>query len=196
MHTLKNKAIFKQKAYSEISKIKPFWNESYIPIIADLGANIGYYTEVFLGHFKKSEVHSYEPHPNNIEHLKKIKSDRVFIHEYGLYNTTLKVNIGLPINEIGNNGMFSIHHLENNIEVQFKNANEELIRPHIVKIDVEGAEPEILECSDFFKKTKMILIEMLHMDSMNINDIISERLTSLGFTYRLNTTKNNQLWLK
>ena len=197
MRTISAKNIIRNRANIELEQLGSFWNESYDPTIVDLGANVGHYTLAFISKFPKSKIYCYEPHPYNIKHFKKfVKSDNVVLYEYGLYNETKKISIGLPENGKNNNGCYSIKHNHDSIEVQLKNANDESVRPHIVKIDVEGAEPEILECSDFFKDTKIILIEMLYKDDMEINQIISERLQSLGFTYKLNTTKNNQLWLR
>ena len=196
MDTVKMKSTLKEKAQNEIIKLKSFWKEDYSPLIADIGANIGYYTSVLLSEFPDSKVHSYEPHPYNLGYLTKQKSDRLTIHQYGLFNKTTKLSIGLPENRLTNNGMFSIHHSANSIEVDLKNANDEEIRPNIVKIDVEVAEPQILECTLFFEKTKIILIEIIKQDSLGINNTIIDRLNSIGFKYESNLSKNNQLWLK
>lgn len=196
MKTVNNRKVLKDKANREIKELKKFWNESYPPIIADIGGNIGYYSEVLLSTFDKSQVHSYEPHPYNLNHLNKINSDRLTIHNYGLFNETKRLEIGLPAHRTDNNGLFSIHYTTNAVEVDLKNANDEIIRPHIVKIDVEGSEPQILECSEFFSKTKIILIEIVHQDDFNMNIRVSAMLKSMGFKYKTNTSKNNELWLR
>jgi|14_taG_2_1085336.scaffolds.fasta_scaffold00062_30 FkbM family methyltransferase len=197
MKTVNNRAALKNKADGEIKKLKEFWISSEIPLICDLGSNIGYYTESFINHFSESTIHAYEPHPYNIEKFKTfVKSDKVILHEYGLFNKDTELIIGLPNHAKDNNGCYSIKHTHNGIKVKLRKADKQEIRPDIVKIDVEGAEPQILECAEFFKNTKLILIEMLYKDDMNINEEISERLLELGYTYKLNTSKNNQLWLK
>ena len=35
------------------------------PIIADIGANIGYFSESFLEVYPECELHAYEPQPDN-----------------------------------------------------------------------------------------------------------------------------------
>ena len=196
MKTVNNRKALKDRAHREISELIKFWNEPYSPIIADIGGNIGYYSEVLLSIFNKSEVHSYEPHPYNLNHLTKINSDRLTVHNYGLFNKTTRLKIGLPEQRTDNNGLFSIHYNTNAVEVDLKNANDETIRPHIVKIDVEGSEPQILECSEFFSKTKIILIEIVHQDDFNMNSRVNAMLKSMGFKYKINTSKNNELWLR
>jgi len=196
METVRKRKELKDRAYREVGKLKEFWNEAYPPLIADIGGNIGYYSEVFLSIFSKSEVHSYEPHPYNLNYLTKIDSNRLTVHKYGLFNETTNLRIGLPAHRTNNNGLFSIHYKTDSVEVDLKNANDEVIRPHIVKIDVEGSEPQILECTEFFSQTKVLMIEMVHQDNFNINDRISTMLTSIGFKYKTNIGKNNKVWLR
>ena len=84
--------------------------------------------------------------------------------------------------------------LNSDFEVDLKNANGEEIRPDIVKIDVEGSEPQVLSCTEFFENTKLILIEIVIDDNFGSNDDVVSKLKSMGFTHIKNTSKNNQLW--
>lgn len=197
METVKKRSVLKRRALKEIQIVRNLL-ESHIDneslIIADIGANIGYYTEAFLEIFPESKIHAYEPHPYNIQYLENVGlNENVTIHKYGLYNITTKLKIGIP-NGDNNNGKFSIHHSENGVEVDLKNATDEPIRPDIIKIDIEGAEPQLLECTDFFRNTEIIIIEMLKNDDFGINDVIRHKLQLLGFQYKQHTTKNNQIW--
>lgn len=193
METVKKRSALKAKALKEVKQIKEMWGDS-TPLIADIGANIGYYTEAFYEVFNGSIIHSYEPHPYNLGYLRDIKQDGIFIHEYGLFDTDTKLTIGVPESRQNNNGLFSIHHTTNGIEVDLKNANGEEIRPDIVKIDIEGSEPQLLSCTEFFENTKLILIEIVVHDDFGSNNDIVSKLKSMGFTYIKNTSKNNQLW--
>lgn len=193
METVVKRGQLKARAVREATQIKEVWGES-IPLIADIGANIGYYSEAFYEVFDGSIIHSYEPHPYNLSHLKNVARDVIFIHEYGLFDKDTKLMIGVPESRPNNNGLFSIHHTTNGVEVDLKNANKEEIRPDIVKIDVEGAESQVLSCTEFFENTKLILIEIVVDDNFNNNDDVVSKLKSMGFTHIKNTSKNNQLW--
>lgn len=193
METVVNRGQLKARAVREATQIKEVWGES-IPLIADIGANIGYYSEAFYEVFDGSIIHSYEPHPYNLSHLKNVSRDGIFIHEYGLFDKDTKLMIGVPESRPNNNGLFSIHHTTNGVEVDLKNANKEEIRPDIVKIDVEGAESQVLSCTEFFENTKLILIEILVNDDFNNNDDVVSKLKLMGFAHIKNTSKNNQLW--
>lgn len=193
METVEKRGALKARALKEIKQIKDMWGDS-TPLIADIGANIGYYTEAFSEIFSDSKIHSYEPHPYNLQYLTKLSSNLINIHTYGLFDTDTKLTIGVPESRQNNNGLFSIHHTTNGVEVDLKNANGEKIRPDIVKIDVEGSEPQVLSCTEFFENTKLILIEIVIDDNFGSNDDVVSKLKSMGFTHIKNTSKNNQLW--
>lgn len=193
METVVKRDQLKAKAIREVIQIKKVWGSS-TPLIADIGANIGYYSEAFYKVFHGSTIHSYEPHPYNLGHLKNVQRDGIFIHEYGLFDKDIKLVIGVPENRPNNNGLFSIYHTTNGVEVDLKDANKEEIRPDIVKIDVEGSEAQVLGCTDFFENTKLILIEIVVDDNFGNNGDVLSKLKSMGFAHIKNTSKNNQLW--
>lgn len=170
---------------------------SFTPlIIADIGANVGYYSTAFLNAYPSSSVHSYEPHPDNLNELSKIENNRLHIYPYGLFNTDSTMNIGMREDGKNNNGTYGIYTTANSTNVQFKNANSELIRPDFVKIDVEGSELYILQCEDFFKNAKGILIELVYMDNFKQNSNIRNQLQKLGFELLTTVSKNDELWTR
>lgn len=196
MKTVNKKSLLKSRAIREVKQMFELWDSNTIPLIADIGANIGYYTEAFSKIFDGSIIHSYEPHPYNIKHLMNLDGMNVSVHPYGLFDEDITIKIGLPVGRTDNNGLFSIHYTEDSVEVELKDAVSELIRPDIVKIDVEGSESYILNRTDFFENTKMILIEIVKDDNFGSNIDIVSKLNDMGFTYMKNTSKNNQLWLR
>ena len=103
------------------------------PIIADIGANIGYFSESFLKIYPKCELHAYEPQPDNLNELRKLEDSRFTIHEYGLFDSDGEFTIGMRSDGKSNNGTYSIFNKENLTNVPFKNANNETIRPHVGK---------------------------------------------------------------
>jgi len=195
MHTIKFKDSLKNHALTEILMVKNIL-EFEPKCIVDLDANIGYYTEVFLDNFLNAQVHSYEPHPDNLFILNKIKNDRLKIYPYGISNENFKVKIGMRDDGKKNNGTYGIHGTVNLTEVEFKNGNDETILPDFVKIDVEGSELSILSCDKFFDKTSAILIELLHRDDFKQNDLIKNRLLEMNFKFIKQCDRNDQLWIR
>jgi len=196
--TLKKKDALKQSASNQIIFLKNMIDDvnSDKLIIADIGANIGYFSESFLEHYPNSIVHAYEPHPLHFQELDKLNNSRLVLHPYGLFNSNGTFTIGMRSDGKFNNGTFGIFDKQDSIEVEFKNANEEKIRPHIVKIDVEGSEFYILQCADFFSETKAVLVELLYNDSFGMNLKVTEALTNLGFYSKAKIGKNDYLWFK
>lgn len=187
----------KDGALRQITELKEKYRVNpYNPIIADIGANIGYFSESFLEVYSECQLHAYEPQPDNLEELKQLNDNRLTIHEYGLFDSDGEFTIGMRSDGKSNNGTYGIFNKENSISVPFKNANNETIRPHIVKMDVEGAEANILECSDFFSETKAILIELVYKDDFGMNQKTEDNLKKLGFKYKCHLGKNDQLWLR
>jgi FkbM family methyltransferase len=163
-------------------------------VIADIGANIGYYAQTLLTLFSDAAIHSYEPHPDNLHYLNQIKHERLTIHPYGLYTSDTEIEIGMRSDN--NNGTYSIFNSNNPTTVQFKNANNELIRPDFIKMDIEGSETFVLQCTEFLSQTRAIMIEMVYMDDFNQNKMISTQLEDLGFSKKIKITKNDYLWLR
>lgn len=140
-------------------------------VIADIGANIGYYAQTLLTLFSDAAI-----------------------HPYGLYTSDTEIEIGMRSDN--NNGTYSIFNSNNPTTVQFKNANNELIRPDFIKMDIEGSETFVLQCTEFLSKTRAIMIEMVYMDDFNQNKMISTQLEDLGFSKKIKITKNDYLWLR
>lgn len=178
-----------------ISKVKKIIKFTPV-IIADIGANVGHYAYEFLSSFPEAEIHSYEPHPDNLLYLNELKDDRLHIHEYGLFLEDRKASIGMRNDGKHNNGTYSIHLDSNATEVTLKNANNEIIRPDFVKMDIEGSEYYVLQCNDFFSQTKAILIELVYLDNFGQNDSIRLRLNEMGFKFSEKISKNDELWIK
>ena len=191
--TKKLEYILRKNAYQDLSHVKELLQFEPL-VIADIGANIGYYTSVLCEIFNNAEIHSYEPHPDNLYYLNQQVLDRLTIYPYGLYNEDDTVTIGMR--DDNNNGTYGIYNSNSAVPVQFKNADNETIRPDFVKMDIEGSEIFVLKCEQFLSQTKAILIEMVYLDDFSQNEVISNRLSELGFKEKQKITKNDWLWLK
>ena len=127
-------------------------------IVIDVGANIGYYTLIFaqlVG--KKGKVFAFEPEPKNFEILRKnieinnydnvIAEQKIISDKCGkmkLYVSDSDI-VGHRIQQMGNSKKF--------VEVESVTLDEYMKKLNLeekinfIKIDVEGAEPKVLEGS-------------------------------------------------
>ena len=127
-------------------------------IVIDVGANIGYYTLIFAQLVGKTgKVIAFEPEPKNFKILKKnieinnydnvIVEQKIVSEKYGkmkLYVSNSDI-VGHRIHQMGN--------LENFVEVESITLDDYMKKLNLdekvnfIKIDVEGAEPKVLDGS-------------------------------------------------
>lgn len=120
-------------------------------IVWDIGANIGYYTEQILSQVgNEGKVIACEPSPLSAQLCRKIPNKgNLIVIESALGSKTGTTYFSLnddptsPTNKLSNSGKTS-----NSIEVEITtgdNISQELgYTPNVIKIDVEGAEIEVL----------------------------------------------------
>ena len=117
------------------------------PVILDIGANIGSFTRWASARWKGANIHSYEPMPEtyallveNTDDLPNVRTHNVAV---GAENTNKLMFKGL--HNIGESSLFQIgEQSDETVQISMIKA-QELPQAHIVKIDTEGAEVEILE---------------------------------------------------
>ncbi|GIW67091.1 MAG: hypothetical protein KatS3mg095_0989 [Candidatus Parcubacteria bacterium] len=155
-------------------------------VFYDIGANLGYYTYLALEFCK--EVHSFEPIKECIESLRLNLKDKnnVFINEVALSDKEGIIKLYVP------GDLYGLSSIKSNI-LHFKNLTTKEIPsitldkyiyeekhnpPTFLKIDVEGAEFEVLKGAEkFFKNNSpMISLEVWGKDN---NGEISMRAVNL-----------------
>ena len=158
------KDLNEQQYVSQINALidyKKTINKELINII-DVGANIGQTTIAFAKN-DGVRVFSFEPYPDSFNYLKSNvhsnKLNNVNLFPFGLYSRNETKNIGAPRGisffkyfDLENLGMKSIYHVNDKsaLFAEFKKADDckelnQLKSIDIVKIDVEGAEYDVLK---------------------------------------------------
>lgn len=153
-------------AYKEIfvEEIYAFNSDSESPIILDCGSNIGLSVFYFKGIYPSSKIYAFEPDPGIFRVLEKNILDNG-ISNVELINkaiwsseTTLQFS-----SEGADGGRIDTGNDTNLVSVKSAKLSrylEQIDKVDFLKIDIEGAEVEVInECIDFLKNVSFIFIE-------------------------------------
>lgn len=151
-----------------------------IDVVYDIGANAGGFTALVKELFPQAEFHCFEPHPKNFEQLSYITG--VHCHKKGVYygksNAKLQwrgENIGAVFIEDVDAGEPRVDTGEYTDLVELEKLP--LPKPSLVKLDVEGAEVNIIEHSTLLKTTPWIILEW-HPDHVPVHEFLEKHLPS------------------
>lgn len=154
-------AIFNVTSETEYGRLNNFKDEKYVireilkeikdgGVFYDIGANIGTHS-AFIGNIPETKVYGFEPFPANFKSLEKnfeYNNINGNVFQVALMNKTSQMSL---TTESGESGEGTNHISEKgDIEVEtFRGDDfiekEDLEKPDIMKIDVEGAEFEVLK---------------------------------------------------
>jgi FkbM family methyltransferase len=171
-HSIQNKNI-----ENELLLIKYFLDNNSTFI--DIGANLGQYLYTTEKIVLKKNIHAFEPHPLLNQRLKKIFNGMA-IHPYAVSKKNEKSQFKIPFfdeREIHTRGTLKTDYIDTS-ETTFKLINVEVVKLDsiiknlslknisIIKIDVEGAEMDVIEgateCIREFQPILIIEIEQQH----------------------------------
>lgn len=119
-------------------------------VIFDLGANVGTFACHFVKRYPNAVVYAFEPVPENYEflvhHVALYGQGRVHHANIALWDAETTLRLGIPpTRERSNTGLFSAFFNRDAIKVRaFPLDHLHLPRPDLVKIDVEGAESNVI----------------------------------------------------
>jgi FkbM family methyltransferase len=143
-----------------------FLKDKNIEYIADIGSNVGEVSKIFLEEFDTiKDVYAYEPQSQNYDFLSERFLDEDKLHPikkgifYGdnqshLYNNGGCGSYTVAVSNCDGRILYPVETID---LVELENENLPIL--DLVKLDVEGAEYNILKHSDFIKKTKYLIIE-------------------------------------
>lgn len=166
----------------EVRLLYNFLNEHCV--VYDIGANIGYHTVAFAK--KAKHVYAFEPNNKNarVLRLNTFHAKNVEVYELAVGS---KDSVGyiedFDFNSVGNLG--ELHMSDSGQETKIVNLDNfiesnNLLKPNVVKIDVEGYEWEVIQgmMKTIEQHTPIIFYEHLHGDDL---PKVSEYLHSLGY---------------
>jgi len=171
-----------------------FEADNLSPTIIDCGANVGLATAYFKEIYPKSTIYSFEPNKENFKKLKSLASKYTNVNIfknavgkneklrklYGDYSKTFSLyNVG-PFKETVKVIKLSKFMKEKNLEADF------------LKIDIEGAETDVLEDLDqarMLRHVKQMTVEYHHKMYKELSklSVLLNILEKNGFEYQLNS---------
>ena len=159
-------------------------------VFFDVGANIGLHSYYVQKNIKDVNIIAFEPLQNNVTYIKETIANNKFTN-IKVENTALGNQLGTIYFDVQhNNSVGNITTTNTGIEVNIttldKYTNDNNIYPNVLKIDVEGAEGDVLNGGKYFiEKIQPILIIELHSPAQDL--LVAQFLTDRGYQiYRLN----------
>ena len=192
-----------------------------IDLYVDVGAHNGEMINTILSNFTVKKILAFEPNPECLNTLKKIKKNNLEIFEFALGNKKGKVDLNIgyissmsSINNIDNKSFYSklkkiiigIFFFKSSIykkkiKIKVKTLSEILIKNKfkkidLLKIDTEGYELNVLNgLEKFLVKTKIILLEC-HYDDSLIKNYNLRSLNSFFINNRFKLISKNKMLLR
>jgi len=170
-------------------------------VFYDIGANTGLYSIFAANKCQNCQVIAFEPYPPNISVLKeniKLNEGNISVLDVALSNKSGKMDLSVPQKETPSHGTGSLvaQNSESTQSVCTARGDElidedKIPPPNIVKIDVEGAEPLVIDGlfnALSHERCRCVCCE-LHLDHLDecgssVSDIIS-KFDDLGFEVEL-----------
>jgi FkbM family methyltransferase len=123
-------------------------------VVVDIGANIGAMARIFAKRAKV--VHAFEPSPRALEYLRLNAEENVIVHPVALSDHS---GVGLfEERESLDRSSLSDH----GVEVPVRTLDSFDLKPDLIKIDVEGFEPEVLRgARETLQRSPILLFEAL-----------------------------------
>ena len=150
-----------------------------------IGKDITFDSGIMNNH--NCKVYGFDPTPKSIEFINSTLANPLFVFfDFGLSKETKLEKFFLPVNKKGVSGSIIMNETVNEddcIEVKMKNLEDvTMLLGHshidVLKIDIEGAEYEVLESIDYSKiKIKQILVEF--HDRLFIGEIRSKKTVEI-----------------
>lgn len=132
-------------------------------VIYDIGANVGAWAHLMKERYPDADIHCFEPVKDNYDAL-VARVPNVKAHQYGIYYGATKSH-ALSRGD-GNIGAFFIEQIDageprifSDEVIKLKPLEQKLPKPDLIKLDIEGAEENVIAHSSVVKNCPWLIIE-------------------------------------
>lgn len=171
-----------------------FETSSEQPVIYDCGANVGTSCAYFKYRYKDSRVIAFEPNPNIVEYLKRnIRNnsmDNIQVIEKAVWINNDGIELGTE--EADGSSIYLDQNKTQVASVRLKDLLEQEKKVDMLKIDIEGAEVEVLkDCRNSLDNVQNIFVEFhsYKNEKQHLSDLIAV-LEAAGFRYYILQPEN------
>lgn len=161
------------------------------PVIIDIGANTGLFSLRMKQLYPESSLYSYEPFLKNFEQLERninlSNLRNIDIFQKGVGGRTRTEKLFLNKNNLGGHSLFEMEARSSEfVEIEIIGianllSNLGLDRIHLIKMDCEGAEYEIIKGIDAQLASKIEIILFESTESVYSLNKLTDHLKALGF---------------
>ena len=135
-----------------------------VKVFYDLGANVGAFSHLIKNKYDKVKIYAFEPIASNFEALVTYMPDINHIQKGIFYGQSSSRVLSRGD---GNIGAFFVEHIDTGPDIIFNGEIMELEelesfklpKPDLLKMDIEGAEENVIEFSKIVKKCPNLIIE-------------------------------------
>lgn len=169
-----------------IDEVYKFETEKEVPIVYDCGSNVGTSIFYFKHLYPRARVVGFEADPNIFRYLENNvgKLCNVEISNAAIWTENGKINFGCQ----GADGGSLVNSFDSNVQVdsvRLRDYLEKEDRVDFLKIDIEGAETDVLkDCENCLGKVENIFIEYHSISSEKQTlDVLLKILSDNGYRY-------------
>ena len=173
------------------------------PLIIDIGANTGLFTLRMKELYPKSSLLCYEPFPANFEQLSeniKLSSlEDIQLINKGVGGSSRSEKLYINKNNLGGHSLFELEARSNEFVTIDIEGISELIRNlnnkriHLIKMDCEGAEYEIIKALDVGLVSEVEIILFESTESVYDLGELLDHLRSIGFSIEFKENSCNYI---
>lgn len=179
-------------------------------VFYDVGANIGLYSCFAASQLSSGRIVAFEPHPQTADRLRtnlSLNGDQFKVYQYALSDREGTMNLAPPEGS-DRPGTFSLYGgVDGAVPVEVVRGDDlrkraSLPVPTILKIDVEGAELDVIEglSGTLSQKACRLVYVEVHPPVLKARNssqgAVTERLREFGFSVSVMQTRNSQIFLK
>ena len=174
--------------------------------VYDIGANVGIYTCFAQQLLDESKLHAFEPHPQNASRLKdniniNEGSNLTEVHQVAISDVSGSIQLSTDSNVIGKGTHNVLGNGESTIDVPTERLDtyvksKGLSNPDVLKIDVEGAEEDVLAGGiNTIRNARIVYIEVHPEHDVSVESI-QNTLRRCGFDIEQLTVRTDQPYFR